>query len=84
MKCGPQAMSHAHHLGSGGKLLVYRLYLRNTVEERLLALSAERRRSLSSLIRPATGRASPEVSACCIVSFCWPLPHGLQPPDSGI
>lgn len=59
-----QALSHAHHLGAGGRLLVYRLFLRDTVEERLLALSAERKRSLSSLIRPAAGRSSLEVGRC--------------------
>ncbi len=56
-----QAVSHAHRLGGGGRLLVYRLCLRDTVEERLLALSAERKRSLSALIRPAAGRSSSEV-----------------------
>ncbi len=59
-----QALSHAHHLGAGGRLLVYRLYLRHTVEERLLTLSAGRKRSLSSLIRPAAGCSSLEVGRC--------------------
>lgn len=55
-------MSHARRIGSGAKLPVYRLYMRHTVEERLLALSAERRRNTVALIRPAVGRSSPEVA----------------------
>lgn len=73
-----QALSHAHHLGAGGRLLVYRLYLRHTVEERLLTLSAERKRSLSSLIRPAAGRSSLEVGRCtssCVVCLCGVRPE---------
>lgn len=54
-------MAHAHRIGSGAKLPVYRLFLRHTVEERLLQLSAERRRNIAAVIRPAAGRSSPEV-----------------------
>ncbi len=54
-------MTHARHIGCGAKLPVYRLFMRHTAEERLLALSAERRRSVAALIRPAAGRSSPEV-----------------------
>ncbi len=59
-------MSHARRIGSGAKLPVYRLYMRHTVEERLLALSAERRRNTVALIRPAVGRSSPEVGRLCL------------------
>lgn len=77
-----QALSHAHHLGAGGRLLVYRLYLRHTVEERLLTLSAERKRSLSSLIRPAAGRSSLEVGRC--TSSCVSGSLESHPNASGV
>lgn len=64
-----QAMSHAHRIGSGAKLPVYRLFMRHTVEERLLMLSAERRRNIAALIRPAAGRSSPEV--CNVSAALW-------------
>lgn len=64
-------MSHARRIGSGGKLPVYHLFMRHTVEERLLTLSSERRRNIAALIRPAAGRSSPEV--CISITDCFVL-----------
>jgi hypothetical protein len=54
--CAPQALRRAYRIGSGAApLRVYRLYLRNTLEERLLQLS-DRMKGLEGLFKQGHAR----------------------------
>lgn len=59
----PQALKRAYRLGSGAApLCVYRLYLRNTLEERLLQLS-DRMKGLEGLFKQGHARSVGERAA---------------------
>jgi hypothetical protein len=63
------AIGRARRIGQGGPLLLLRLLVRGTAEERILAL-AEKHRGLDALFESGPGRCWPLPPVCVCVCVC--------------